>query len=119
MNVTISYDNKEDDDWELLTSIPLEKHPDLAGLEVCSKNLEPLKVYLCLYDYNFELPNGDILNFSASYNDENKAVWLMISENGGHKASVEAVKNDARLIEPCLIYTTSSGFGIRLAFKGE
>ena len=115
MNIEIQCEIEYCEDWEPLKSIELQEHPESNEAEQMKKNLDG---YLCLYDYELKLPNGEVLVFSASFSEHNNFGWIMISENGKHKASVEAVKEKMGYAEPCLIYTTQKGLGLRLLLRG-
>ena len=86
-------------------------HRELPLAQWHSESADVIPELLVAYDQSVVLPNGETLEVSAHYGKHNGLSWIMVKEDGEHKASIEAVSNDP---PPRLVFTTSAGGSVRL-----
>ena len=97
-------DANEDDDWV--------SHREVSLVELRSDSGDVIQELLVAYNQSIALPSGEEFQVSAHYGKHNGLSWIMVKEDGEHKASIEAISNDP---PPRLIFTTSGGAIVRLA----
>lgn len=96
-------DDNEEDDWVCHRELPLAQWHSASG--------DFIPELLVAYDQSVPLPSGDALQVSAQYGKHNGLCWIMVKEDGKHKASIEARSNDP---SPRLVFTTSANICVRL-----
>ena len=86
-------------------------HREVPLAALRSGSGDAIQELLVAYNQSIALPSGEEFHVSAHYGKHNGISWIMVKEDGEHKASIEAVSNDP---PPRLIFTTSGGANVRL-----
>ena len=97
-------DANEDDDWV--------SHREVSLVELRLDSDAVIQELLVAYNQLIALPSGEEFLVSAHYGKHNRLSWIMVKEDGEHKASIEAINSDS---PPRLIFTTPGGASVRLA----